>query len=93
MSREAQYQLIAAEPSFFSAKARGYLRHKKIPYREVMPSVAVYLKTIIPRVGKAIIPVLITPEDECIQDTTLIIDYLEKRFSDYPVHPRLPSAP
>lgn len=84
------YQLIGTEASLYSGKVRGYLRYKKIPYTEVLSTLDVYRKVIIPRVGKQIIPVLLTPEDECIQDTTCIIDHLETRYPAHAVYPDTP---
>ena len=84
------YQLIGTEASLYSGKVRGYLRHKKIPYTEILSSLDVYRKVIIPRVGKQIIPVLLTPDNECIQDTTCIIDHLEKLYPSNSVYPETP---
>lgn len=89
MSTE-QYQLIGTEVSLYSGKVRGYLRHKKIPFIETLSTMKIYNDVIMPRVGKRIIPVLLTPDDECIQDTTCIIDYLEARFPEHSVYPETP---
>jgi glutathione S-transferase len=45
---------------------------------------------VVARTGVWMIPVVITPEDETLQDSTHIIDVLEQRFTDAPV---LPSTP
>lgn len=87
---DQKYHLIGAKPSYFSGKVRGYLRHKKIPYTETPPSISVYRKVIVPRTGKAVVPVLFTPEDLCLQDTTCIIDYLEERFPEHSIYPTGP---
>lgn len=85
-----QYQLIGAEISYYTGKARAYLRYKNIPFEEILASAEVYAKTIIPKTGVRFIPVLITPEDEAVQDTTEIIDFLEKRFPEPSVYPDTP---
>jgi glutathione S-transferase len=84
------YQFIAAPLSLYSGKARGYLRWKNVPYREVLSNREVYEKEIMPRLGYGMVPVLITPEGETVQDTTDIIDYLEKRADGPSVYPAGP---
>ena len=90
LKSDVPYQLIGTESSLFSGKIRGYLRHKEIPFTELLSSYKVYKSIIQPRVGKSIIPVVLTPTDECIQDTTCIIDHLEAL---YPAHSVYPSTP
>lgn len=81
------YTLYGSEVSYFSGKVRAYLRYKRIPFSEVLNTPDVYRNVILPRVGWPVIPVVITPEDETLQDSTEIIDELEKRFPDAPVYP------
>ncbi|OUS26889.1 hypothetical protein A9Q99_16880 [Gammaproteobacteria bacterium 45_16_T64] len=85
-----RFQLIGTESSLFTGKVRGYLRYKKIPFTEQISSLQVYRKVIVPRTGKQMIPVLLTPDDECIQDTTCIIDHLEKDYPEHSVYPETP---
>lgn len=85
-----RYKLIGTECSLYSGKARAYLRYKEIPFEEVLCTAEVYRNTIIPRVGDMIIPVLISPDDIAVQDTTEIIDFLEERFPEPPVYPETP---
>jgi len=79
-----------ADFSMYSGKTRSYLRYKGIPFEEQLATAKVYRKILIPNTGVAMIPVLETPEGEFIQDTTAIIDSLEKRFgrSVYPATPK-----
>ncbi len=84
------YQLYAAPLSLYSGKARGYLRWKNVPYREVQANRTAYAE-VIRRVGYPIVPVLVTPEDKTVQDTSDIIDYIEANEpgpSCYPDGPR-----
>lgn len=62
--------------SHFSAKLRPALRYKQVHHVELMPD----LKDIRRRTGVAFVPVLVTPDDEMLQDTTDIIDELERRM-------------
>lgn len=84
------YKFYGCEPSFFSGKVRGYLRYKKIPFTEIVPSLKVSRKVIVARVNRPIIPILIAPNDECIQDSSCIIEYLEERHSEYSPYPASP---
>lgn len=84
--------LYGAEVSYFTGKVRAYLRWAGIPFEEVIASAHVYKTVILPAVGVPVIPVLRTPEDELLQDTTAIIDTLDQRRPDtapsvYPATP------
>ncbi|NOZ41951.1 MAG: glutathione S-transferase [Alphaproteobacteria bacterium] len=82
------YQHLAHGISLYSGKTRAYLRYKKIPFVERLSS-ADYAN-IEQHVGRKIIPVVVTPEGEYIQDTTVIIDRLEQRFPTPSVYPDRP---
>jgi len=82
-----RFVMYGAEFSLYSGKLRSYLRKKAIPFVERSPSVLTYKRFIIPRTGVRFIPVLQTPEDEVLQDTTAIIDTLEPRFPEHGVYP------
>ena len=84
------YTMYGAEFSLYSGKLRSYLRKKGIPFREKSPSILTYKRFIVPRTGVKFIPVLHTPEDEVLQDTTAIIDALEPRFPERGVYPATP---
>lgn len=84
------YKFYAMDHSYYSGKVRPYLRYKGIPYKEVLSSLWVYKRFIIPRTGVRFIPVLQSPDDVVIQDTTDIIDFLEQRFPQRPVYPSTP---
>jgi glutathione S-transferase len=83
----AGYDLYGSEVSYFSGKVRAYLRYKRIPFAEFLNTPDAYRKVILPRVGWPVIPVVITPEGETLQDSTEIIDELEQRFPDAPIYP------
>lgn len=81
------YVLYGAEVSYYAAKIRAYLIYKQIPFREVLATRAVFTEQILPRVGWPVIPVLITPHDETVQDTSDMIDLLEARHPECAVLP------
>jgi glutathione S-transferase len=66
---------MGVDRSHFSAKLRPVLRYKQLHYVEYPPDMA----RITARTGTGFVPVLFTPEDEALQDTTDIIDVLEAR--------------
>ena len=71
------YTLLGSQISYFTGKARAYLRWKGVPFREELATRDVYKSIILPRVGWAVVPVLITPDGETVQDTSDIIDHVE----------------
>jgi glutathione S-transferase len=87
---EPPYRFYAAEISYFSGKARPALRIKRVPFDEILPTPEVYREVIAPRTGLGFIPVIVTPEDETLQDTSDILDFLEERFPDPPLYPATP---
>lgn len=85
------YTLYGGQISYFTGKVRAYLKYKGIPFEEIRADRAAYKEIIVPRVGWPVIPVVVTPEDETLQDSSEIIDELEARFpqpSVYPLTPR-----
>jgi len=84
------YTMYGAGFSLYSGKLRTYLRKKGIGFVEKSPSILTYKRFIVPRTGVKFIPVLHTPEDEVLQDTTAIIDALEPRFPERGVYPTTP---
>lgn len=87
---ELKYKLYGTELSLYSGKVRSYLRKKGIPFEEIQATLKVYKNFIIPRTGVRFIPVMQTPDDEVIQDTTAIIDTLEQLFPKGSVYPASP---
>lgn len=85
----ALYTLYGWEMSLYSGKARAYLRHKGIPFREKRPWLG-DMQRIQRKVGARVMPVVVTPEGEWLQDTSEIIDRLEQRFHAAPVVPATP---
>jgi glutathione S-transferase len=84
------YRLYGAEISYFTGKVRAYLRWKNLPFQEMLADATTYREVILPRVGFAVIPVVITPQDQTLQDSTAIIDELERRHGEPSVYPHTP---
>jgi glutathione S-transferase len=85
------YRIIGAEMSPYSVKVRSYFRYKAIPHQWVLrnaESQAEFEKY----ARMPIIPLVVTPEGTGIQDSTPIIDAMEKLNPLPSVHPDDPVA-
>jgi glutathione S-transferase len=85
------YRIIGAEMSPYSVKVRSYFRYKAIPHQWVLrnaASQAEYEKY----AKMPIIPLVVTPEGSGIQDSTPIIERLEKLFPEPSINPDDPVA-
>jgi glutathione S-transferase len=74
------YTLYGAKMSLYTGKTRAYLQYKQIPFKEVFSTLNVYKKIIVPNTGVKFIPVVLTPEGDYLQDTTVIMEQLEVKF-------------
>jgi len=80
------YRIIGAEMSPYSVKVRAYFRYKAIPHQWILrnaASQAEYEK----HARMPIIALVITPEGTGIQDSTPIIDQIEKLHPEPSIHP------
>lgn len=84
------YRLFGMPGSLYTAKARSYLIKQRIDFEEAIPADPEW-PAITKAIGRWIIPVLVTPTGEIIQDGTAIIDHVEAaglaRASAYPATP------
>src|SRR3954463_10222372 len=81
-----KYRIIGAEMSPYSVKVRSYFRYKAIPHQWVLRSAASQAE-FEKYARMPIIPLVVTPEGTGIQDSTPIIDRIEKLYPDPPIHP------
>ena len=80
------YRIFGAEMSPYSVKVRSYFRYKAIPHQWILrnaASQAEYDK----HAKLPIVPLVVTPDGTGIQDSTPIIDQMEKLFPEPPIHP------
>lgn len=84
-----RYTMFGAEASYYTGKARAYLRYKDIPYDEYSGGTP-QVQAMIKRTGVMVMPTIHTPDDIIMQDTTEIIDFLEERFAEPSVYPETP---
>lgn len=84
------YILYGWHLSFFSGKTRAYLRYKQVPFEDREVDALTLMRRIPQKTGATVMPVVVTPEGEWLQDTKHISDVLEQRFPEYPVLPPTP---
>src|SRR6202166_3813742 len=85
------YRIIGAEMSPYSVKVRSYFRYKAIPHQWVLrnaASQAEYEKY----AKMPIIPLVVTPDGKGVQDSTPIIDAMEKLYPEPSIQPEDPVA-
>jgi glutathione S-transferase len=80
------YRIFGAEMSPYSVKVRSYFRYKAIPHQWVLRNAASQAEY--EKYAKLpIVPLVVTPEGTGIQDSTPIIDAMEKRYPEPSIHP------
>src|SRR6267378_2529210 len=83
------YRIIGAEMSPYSVKVRSYFRYKDIPHQWI-PRNAASQAEFEKYARMPIIPLVVTPDGIGIQDSTPIIDQVEKAHPEPPIHPTEP---
>lgn len=84
------YVMYGWQLSYYSAKVRSYLRYKAIPFTETPVNFYTLYRRIQRETGVRAMPVLRTPEQEWIADSSVIIERMEQRFPALPVIPETP---
>jgi glutathione S-transferase len=85
------YRIIGAEMSPYSVKVRAYFRYKAIPHQWILRNAASQAEY--EKYAKVpIIPLVVTPDGKGIQDSTPIIDAMEKLYPEPSIHPGDPIA-
>ena len=81
----ANYLVIGSEESPYSVKVRSYFRYKGIPHdwRERGQAAEEFAK----HARLPLVPLVVTPDDTGIQDSTPIIEAMEARYPDPGIHP------
>ncbi len=85
------YRIFGAEMSPYSVKVRSYFRYKALPHRWIprnAESQAEYQKY----AKLPIVPLVVTPASEGIQDSTPIIERIEAEHPEPGIHPPEPVA-
>jgi glutathione S-transferase len=76
--------------SYYSGKVRCYLRHKQIPFIDTPVDFVTLMMRVKRRTGAVVMPVVVTPQGEWLQDSSAIMDEFELRFPERPVVPATP---
>lgn len=87
----APHRIFGIEMSPYSVKVRSYFRYKGIPHQWIVRNVetqAEYQK----HAKLPIVPLVVTPEGEGIQDSTPILERFEAAHPDPSIHPEDPVA-
>ena len=84
------YTLYGWHLSYFTGKVLCYLNYKQIPFVHRDVDMTTLMWRIKRKVGAVVMPVMVTPEQQWIDDSSLIIDHLERRFPNPSVVPATP---
>ena len=85
------FRIFGMELSPYSVKVRSYFRYKQIPH-EWIPRDSTVMAEFQKYAKLPLVPLVVTPEDEGIQDSTPILEKLEQRFPDPSIQPAEPVA-
>ncbi len=86
-----RYRIFGSELSPYSMKVRSYFRYKAIPHEWVVRNASNAAE--FQRHAKLpLIPLVVTPEDQGMQDSTPILEALERQFPEPSIHPAEPVA-
>ncbi|MEN8181872.1 MAG: glutathione S-transferase family protein [Myxococcota bacterium] len=84
------YRIFGMELSPYSVKVRSYFRYKGIPHEWIVRSSATQAEY--QKYAKLpLVPVVVTPEAEGLQDSTPILETLEARIPEPSIHPSDPT--
>ncbi len=81
------YRMWEDITSPYSGKVRTYFHYKGIPYRRMRTTFPTYMGRIPELVGMPIIPVILTPDNQVMQDSTPMMEWFEKEYPDRAVVP------
>jgi glutathione S-transferase len=80
------YRIFGAEASPYSIKVRAYFRYKRIPHTWI-PRTMANQEEFSRHAKLPLIPLVIAPDGGSLQDSTPIIEQMEREFPEPSVHP------
>jgi len=86
----SHYRIFGAEMSPYSVKVRSYFRYKAIPHEWVVRSSRTEAE-FQAHAKIQIVPMVITPDETAVQDSTPILEHVEARHPDPSIHPTDPT--
>jgi len=84
------YELVADQPSYYSAKVRACMQYKRIPYVEIGCNIETLSQRVIPATGDHTFPVVFCPDDVALKDGCDIVEALDQRHPERPITPEDP---
>jgi glutathione S-transferase len=93
------YRLFSWEHSYFSGKARAYLRYKERMgdlgpgFEDILATPELLMGLLVPATGSQAVPQVLAPDGTWLQDTSEILDYFERRYTKVSVIPSATDAP
>jgi glutathione S-transferase len=84
------YRLFSWEHSYFSGKARAFLRYKAeggLRFEDVLATPELLQGLLFPATGTTAVPQLLTPDGRFVQDTSEITDFVERAHPEPRVIP------
>ena len=85
----APYRIFGNEMSPYSVKVRAWFRYKAIPHLWLQRSQ--HREEFKARARLPLIPLVVTPDDRAIQDSTPVIEALEAEYPEPSIHPDDPA--
>jgi glutathione S-transferase len=86
----ASHRIFGSEMSPYSVKVRSYFRYKRIPHQWIVRDQNTMAE--FQRHAKLpLVPLVLTPEGEALQDSTPILERMEERFPEPPLQPADPA--
>jgi glutathione S-transferase len=82
-----KYRIFGSELSPYSVKIRSYLRYKNIPYEWVVKG-SWNMEEFSKLAKLPLIPLVVTPSDAVLQDSTPIIEHIESQYPSPSIHPK-----
>ena len=86
----APYRIYGNELSPYSIKVRSYFRYKRIPHEWLIRNSRVE-EEFRKHAKLPLIPLVVTPEGQGLQDSTPILEHFEKLFPEPSIHPADPA--
>ena len=90
LSMKPDYTLHGWHLSYFSGKTRGYLNFKDVAFNDKKVNAYDLMIRIPKKTGVMVMPVIQTRQGEWLQDTTIIVEELERRHPESTVVPSTP---
>jgi glutathione S-transferase len=84
------YRIFGSELSPYSVKVRSYFRYKQIPHEWIVRHMG-NLEEFRKYATLPLIPLVVTPDDRALQDSTPIIEHLESLVPEPRIHPPDPA--